>query len=323
MNIVKPKHEIIRETDPVKKIELAARTCYKSENRITDKSAERMVRALVKREHFAMLEHATIIVETMADEVFKLATYFERSCGEDVELRITDYAFSGRNLISGNMRAWMEFFRLCIKHKREVSRELVDVFLMDKYLPIFESLDLQKIVAGEKCGYYNEISNRELDTHEMMVHYDLTVKFTCDRGVSHEIVRHRKASYAQESTRYCSYEGKGITVIEPSFFSKCKDDFPWIYESWETACLMADKAYDELRIENRPPQEARSVLPTSLKTELVMTANLMEWRHFFKLRALGTTGKPHPQIAELAIPLLNELIEQGGKLAMVFGDIAQ
>ena len=323
MNIVKAGYEIITEQDPLKKIERAARTCYKSEDKITEESAERMVRALVKREHFAMLEHASVILETITDEVQKLTTYFTRSCGEIVELRITDYAFSGRNLVSGNMRAWLEFFRLCIKHKKKISRELVDEFYKPKYLPIFESLDLQSIVSEEKCGYFVELEKEDLDAHEMMVHYDLTVKFICDRGVSHEIVRHRKASYAQESTRFCSYEGKGITVIEPEYFRSCKSDFPWLYEAWEIACLAADKSYDALRAENRPPQEARAVLPTSLKTELVMTANLMEWRHFFELRALGTTGKPHPQIRELAMPLLMELNEHGGKMTMVFGDIAQ
>ena len=322
MNIVKPHYEIINEPDPIKKIERAARTCYKSEDKITDESAERMVRALVKREHFAMLEHASIILESLTDEIQRLVTYFSRGCGRVVELRITDYAFSGRSIISGNMRAWLEFFKLCISYNETISEDLASVFLKQEYVPIFDLIDFRTISSNKKKGFYIELTKEDLDTHEMLVHYDLTVKFICDRGVSHEIVRHRKASYAQESTRYCSYESDGISVIEPSYLRERKLDFPWLYNAWKDACEAADKAYNELRIENRPPQEARAVLPTSLKTELVMTANLMEWRHFFKLRALGTTGKPHPQIEELAGPLLEELNEQGGKLAMVFGDLA-
>lgn len=322
MNIVRPDYKIIKEQNPLKKIERAARTCYKSEDKITDVSAEKMVRGLVKREHYAMLEHASIILETLTDEIQRLVTFLTRGCGEVVELRITDCAFSGRVIISGNMRAWLEFFKLCIKHDETVSRELVNEFTKEKYLPIFDSIDFDSIIATDRRGFYVELDREELSVREMMVHYDLTVKFICDRGVSHEIVRHRKASYAQESTRYCSYNGNGITVIEPFYFRECQKDFPWLYDTWEDACIAADKAYTDLRIENRSPQEARAVLPTSLKTEIVMTANLREWKHFFELRALGTTGKPHPQIQELARPLLMDLIDSGGKITEIFNDLA-
>ena len=322
MDIIKAGHEIITEQDPLKKIERAARTCYKSEDKITDESAERMVRALVKREHFAMLEHASIILDTLTDEILRLAQYFERGCGRNVELRITDFAFSGRALISGNMRAWLEFFKLCISYNERISENLAQIFLQPMYRPIFDCIDFDIIVAGNRTGYYEELKKEDLDTHEMMVHYDLTVKFICDRGISHEIVRHRKASFAQESTRYVSYHGNGLIVIEPEFFAECREDFPCIYDTWWKACFDAEQAYDMLRCENRSPQEARLVLPTSVKTELVMTANIVEWRHFFRLRTLGATGKPHPQIVSLTEPLLSELIEQGGKMAMVFGDLA-
>jgi thymidylate synthase (FAD) len=152
--------------------------------------------------------------------------------------------------------------------------------------------------------------------HEAMIeHNSLTVKFICDRGVSHEIVRHRIASYAQESTRYCNYSndkfGNEITVIKPCFYNE--DSIQ--YALWKSACEYAENYYFKLVNNNSTAQEARSVLPNSLKTEIVVTMNLREWRHFFKLR---TAKVAHPQLREVAIPLFNELKE---KLPEVFEDI--
>ena len=157
--------------------------------------------------------------------------------------------------------------------------------------------------------------------HEAMIeHFFLTVKFICDRGVSHEIVRHRIASYAQESTRYCNYgkEGFGgeITVISPLFLQEGTRG----WDLWKESCEAAEKAYFDLLDWGCSPQEARSVLPNSLKTEIIVTMNLREWRHFFKLRAIGTTGNPHPQMREVALPLLREMKEV---LPEVFGDLEE
>lgn len=152
----------------------------------------------------------------------------------------------------------------------------------------------------------------------MIEHFSVSVKMTVDRGVSHEIVRHRVASYAQESTRYCNYNqgkfGNEITVIEPLFFEKGTPE----YIIWEESCLQAEKAYNELIQLGHSPQEARSVLPNSLKTEIVVTMNLREWIHFFNLRALGTTGAPHPQMKEIALMVLAEFSNQ---LPEIFGDM--
>lgn len=149
----------------------------------------------------------------------------------------------------------------------------------------------------------------------MLEHYSFSVKFICDRGVSHEIVRHRVASYAQESTRYCNYNKSGdVAFIRPVFFA---EDTPEM-DNWVDSCMRAEKTYNYLISEGRTPQEARSVLPNSLKTEVVMTANLREWRHFLSLRACGSTGKPHPQMLEVAVPLLKELRE---RVPVVFDDI--
>ncbi|MBZ9622987.1 FAD-dependent thymidylate synthase [Clostridium sp. FP2] len=140
--------------------------------------------------------------------------------------------------------------------------------------------------------------------HEAMIEHNcISVRFICDRGVSHELVRHRLASFGQESTRYCNYSkdkfSNQITVIEPIFWDK----ETYGYELWNTACLFSEKAYFNLLEGGASPQEARSVLPNSLKTEIVVTMNLREWRHFFKLRTPQTA---HPQMRELTIPLLAE-----------------
>jgi len=152
--------------------------------------------------------------------------------------------------------------------------------------------------------------------HEAMIeHYNVTVKFICDRGVSHEIVRHRIASYAQESTRYVNYSsgkfGNEITVIKPLFWEEDSIN----YAIWESSCKFAETSYLSLIDHGATPQEARSVLPNSLKTEIVVTMNLREFRHFFKLR---TAKAAHPQMREVAIPVLNDFKRI---LPEIFGDI--
>lgn len=141
--------------------------------------------------------------------------------------------------------------------------------------------------------------------HEAVLeHCSFTVKFICDRGVSHEIVRHRVASYCQESTRYCNYSKEGfgseITVIKPCFLHPYTDGF----NLWEEGCLFAEQTYFNLLECGCSPQEARSVLPNSLKTEVVMTANIREWRHCLKLRC---SPAAHPQMREVALILLDKL----------------
>lgn len=176
--------------------------------------------------------------------------------------------------------------------------------------------------------------------HESVIeHEKITVKFTCDRGVSHEIVRHRIASYSQESTRYCNYSktrfGGHLTFIKPCFFPEIpigefddeasiinvcmmkKDPLPREKEIrfWVRAIQFSELQYNNMIREGGNPEEARSVLPNSLKTEIVCTFNLREWRHFFKLR---TSKKAHPQMRELTIPLLETMKV---KLPIIFDDI--
>ena len=141
--------------------------------------------------------------------------------------------------------------------------------------------------------------------HEAVLeHCSFTVKFICDRGVSHEIVRHRLASYCQESTRYCNYSKEGfgseITVIKPCFWPDDSDEMC----EWRSAMRLTESHYFSLLQFGATPQEARSVLPNSLKTEVVMTANIREWRHFLKLRC---SPAAHPQMREVALILLEKV----------------
>lgn len=145
--------------------------------------------------------------------------------------------------------------------------------------------------------------------HESVLeHESITVRFVCDRSISHEIVRHRLASYSQESQRYVRYNGD-IEFINPHMPNAKA------YEAWYESCERAEATYKELLSYGVQPQQARSVLPNSTKTEIVMTANLREWRHFLKLR---TATAAHPQMRELTVPLLKELQQ---RIPVVFDDI--
>ena len=164
--------------------------------------------------------------------------------------------------------------------------------------------------------------------HESVIeHESVTVRIICDRGVTHEIVRHRLASYTQESTRYCNYGG-GVTFIippwlkreeiEPGEYNRSLRGWKVPYDADQTwFCSMLDHEGQYIRLleEGWTPQQARSVLPNSLKTEIVMTANLREWRHFFNLR---TSNAAHPQMYEIARPLLNKFKQ---KIPVIFDDI--
>lgn len=161
--------------------------------------------------------------------------------------------------------------------------------------------------------------------HTVLEHEKVSVRIICDRGVTHEIVRHRIASYSQESTCYCDYNKDHIEFIippwvniKPGEYNSPADvgttdaDTSWIW----TMCNL-ERCYKELRENGWSPQQARSVLPNSLKTEIVMTANLREWRHFFTLR---TSKADHPQIREIATLILNEFKRI---IPIVFDDIKE
>ena len=189
-------------------------------------------------------------------------------------------------------------------------------------IEIIDSIDGIKIIKKiEKIGrvcYKSEekitedsakkfISNIIKNGHESVIeHETITVRVICDRGVSHEIVRHRIASYSQESTRYCNYcnekFGKELTVIKPTFWTEDSKE----YKVWMEMMNEIEKKYNMLIEMGAKPQEARSILPNSLKTEIIMTMNLREWRHFFKLRV---SLRAHPQMKEVASMILKKFKE--------------
>lgn len=152
--------------------------------------------------------------------------------------------------------------------------------------------------------------------HESVIeHEKISVKIICDRGVSHEIVRHRIASYSQESTRYCNYIkdkfGNELTFIKPIFWAEESPE----YQIWFSSMENIENTYMQLINLGARPEQARAVLPNSLKTEIIATMNLREWRHFFKLR---TSNRAHPQMREISIPLLQEF---KALLPCIFDDI--
>lgn len=203
--------------------------------------------------------------------------------------------------------------------------------IINPHFEILSQVDGQAVLQHiERCGrvcYKSEdkITETSAQTfvgniikrgHEAVLeHASVTVKFVVDRGVSHEIVRHRLAAYCQESTRYCNYAkdgfGREITVIKPLYLEEGSEG----WDVWKHACECAEEGYFDMLSWGCSPQEARAVLPNSLKTEVVMTANLREWRHFFKLR---TAPAAHPQMREVTIPLLRRMQEL---IPVVFDDI--
>lgn len=289
MKLIKPSFEIREQPSGLegvyKQIEGAGRVCYKSEDKITEDSAKPFVDRMIKSGHGAMLEHGTVYLKVF-------------------------------NVIENS--------------------ELIDKYKSNKYSVVKEGTEVYNchgdILYGScKCittNYRVLVENGWLDDlkyickptefHEKRI----TVHFVCDRGVSHEFVRHRVMSFAQESTRYCNYSkdkfGNELTFIQPCWLD---DERLKLYGPYHTVIRdkslesifiaslnNAEKDYIDLIDLGWKPQEARAVLPNSLKTELVVTGFTSDWNHFFDLRARGTTGAPHPQAKELAEPLMKEFI---------------
>lgn len=299
MNIVKPSF-LIEERDELRGglaiIERAARTCYKTEDKITEGSAERMVRMLIQRGHEAMLEHGDYIFLLEDYKILDNIAYSLRRLmedGDDVPL-LTFTNLNQRPIISGNVRAWRQLLATRCGAAYYFTGAIDPIYTAD-IVPEEERIDDPRV----KQIHYSDLYGND----EKRVHLRQTVRFTVDRGVTHEFVRHRVMSFAQESTRYCDYSGNGITVIEPCFLEEHTEP----YDLWKRQCMSADTAYTHEKRLGLKPEEARTVLPQSTKAELVMTGTLRQWDHFFDMRARQTTGKAHPQAAEVAIPLMNEM----------------
>ena len=328
MKVVNQSYQILNYSagHELEHIERIGRLCYKSEDKITDdgESAKRFVKMLVDHNHLAMIEHASVafrVTRATYNELQYAAHLFETYTGQLCQLRFSDVDIL-RLTVSGNLRAWKELFDLSKEIKLDrLPRTMLSEF--DSMPEIFNSEGFDRLIgigteSSEKVSrdYFAEWMQRHSDTRETDMHCSVSVKFITDRGISHEIVRHRPASFAQESTRYVNYSkdkfGSEIQVIDPftaiQYDSKMitldKDLIETMHSNWKEAMESAEEKYMSLITAGATPQIARSVLPNSTKTEIVMTANYAEWKHFFALR---TAPAAHPQIRELCIPLAHDL----------------
>lgn len=306
MNIIKPSFLEIKNSNPQKHIEEIARTCYKSTDLITEDSHKQFIKNIYNRKHWAMLEHY-IFCYIIKDQDFVPLADKRFIIHTDTVLNLPQKPWQEvRHVVSFSARSLLDILELNENpHMNRVIIELIEQVVYD--------YDCDELFGNRFKKVNNEFRYTKVDDittltpEEQWAHGWKSIKFICDRGVSHEIVRHRDASFAQESTRYCNYAkdkfGKEITVIKPCYLRDGSDDsneemVAW--GIWTRAIESSEKAYFEMLDAGCSPQEARAVLPNSLKTEVIMTARNYEWGHFFGLRC----DKPaHPQMRELAIPL--------------------
>ena len=308
MKIIEPSTEELFNPNPQKHIEFIARTCYKSEDKITEDSNKVMCKNLYKNKHWAMLEHFIFIYKINKTINFK--SNFVEILSAEKYIDVTEQIIINerRTILSFNARSLLD---LIIKYKdhEQILNDLI--MLIEK---IVYDYDCDEIFGNrfKKVDHDNFIKIDDvtiLTPIEQFIHGWHSIKFVCDRGISHEIVRHRVASFAQESTRYCNYSkdkyGKEITVIKP-FYLKDGSDNPnnemVAWGVWKRAIENSEKSYFEMLDLGCTAQEARAVLPNSLKTEVIMTARNYEWGHFFELRC---DKAAHPQMRELSLPLFD------------------
>lgn len=296
MKLIKPSVEIWQQAPGMsgiyQQIERCARVCYKSEDKIGEGTAEKMVQMLMERGHTAMLEHGTIYLDIPHD--------CNKLIGDEQRYINNPYSIVNEGEVIYD----------------NVSHE-AHYYITTNYRVLYENDwldDLQYLCEP-------------IEFHEKRV----TVHFICDRGISHELVRHRVFSFAQESTRYCNYSkdkfGNELTFIIPCWMSltmadlKDSDLLTNSESNWVKALQCAEQIYFDLlngvssttifggicagNFEKWTPQQARAVLPNSLKTEVCMTGFMSDWDHFFELR---TAQNAHPQMRELAIPLKEMMI---------------
>lgn len=335
MNIIEASYEILHESDLVKKVEKVARLCYKSEDKITDGSDIKMFKMLLDRNHLAMLEHSVLTVEvdkdTFVDLVDFIMDYHTDLYQSDMNntnvihnnyLKWSEIETEDRMqdtfILTGNIRAWYETLTYLMNTCGFLPYAICDVLKHETkgIIDLNERYDN----VDEGHGYATVVTDYStLCPQARMLHEHLTVLFNVDRGVTHELVRMRECSFAQESTRYCNYSngkfGSEITVIHPLFFEKGTTGF----EKWRLACEKCEEMYMALIDGGAAPQQARDVLPQSVKASIYVTANLSEWHHIFNLRACRATGPAHPQMEEVMQPLLEEL--QASDLSFAFKDL--
>jgi thymidylate synthase (FAD) len=298
MRLIKPSFEILEQKPGLdgllQHIERCGRTCYKSEDKITEESAPKFVDMLVKRGHTAMVEHGTVYL--------KYSITLEGSMNMANKYYFNKYStvtIDNEPLCGGEPQEYKDKFN---GHTCAYITTNYRVLLQNDWL--------------DDLKYQCEPTEHHVKR--------ITVKFTCDRGVSHEFVRHRVFSFAQESTRYCNYSkdkfGKECTFIIPCWLglpegSVSSPEIPIFRERHGNVVgiflnnlYWAEANYFDLLEQGWIAQQARAVLPNSLKTELIMTGTIEQWEGFFKLR---DANDAHPQARELAAPLHEEFIRRG------------
>lgn len=279
MKLIESSVQIIEERDPYKMIELAGRTCYKSEDKITEDSAKEFVDRMIKLGHGAMLEHGTVYLKIIG--VFLDPTDCDVNYGHYVVSHYTKNKYS----------------KVIIKHDEDWKSD------------VYITTNLRVLVEN---GWMDDLKYicEPTEHHEKRI----TAKFICDRGVSHEFVRHRVFSFAQESTRYCNYSkdkfGNELTFIKPSwgYFKNISYEDAGYFDGdvFESSLKKAESYYFKLIEKGWKPQQARQVLPNATKTELVMTGFESDWEHFLSLR---TSKNAHPDAKKLADELRELMVK--------------
>lgn len=289
MKLINPSVELITQAPGLegiyKQVERVGRVCYKSEDKITENSAKPFVDRMIKSGHGAMLEHGTIYLA----------------------IPMTTYAPEAVNIYRHNSYSKVN----------ECNKFIFTDKYGDKVAAWCVTTNLRVLVEND-CLEDLEFLCEPTEYHERRV----TVHFVCDRGVSHEFVRHRVMSFAQESTRYCNYSknkfNNELTFIIPVWVNtNCpnkEQEGPSVASmEWSTAMLNAESSYKVLLEMDWTPQQARAVLPNSLKTELVVTGFTSDWNHFFDIRYRGTTGAPHPDAKQVASMAHDLMLKELGK----------
>ena len=308
MDIIEPSFKVERfmeRGDVIKNIELYGRVAYKSEDKITDESAAKFVSRVISLGHESVLEHGTHIFRTAIKSPSHRQSMVEDLLGIKEGTVGLHFSFTPNYVvISANVRTIRDA-------KRFVDNCLANDLLRAASAEcpaLYSDLRARGQQVDEFDPVQEQISLLWLPPEQSAKHLYATVRFICDRGVSHEDVRHRTMSLTQESTRYCNYLKKGIQFIKPLFWDTASDK----YAHWKAAMEHAEFEYNWMISNGASPQEARSVLPNSLKTEIVQTANFVEWRHIFSLRA---DSHAHPQMQQLMYPLKADF---HNRLPMIF-----
>ena len=310
MKIIKPSATILESKGILKDVELAARTCYQSQDKITkdDSSAKALVSNIIKRRHYAMLEFGKNIIISLSD--VDCRALFNRFRSEPLfkAINFEDITF-GETIVSINPRTALEMIESLEDYGdiEETGHLLFGRLYNTLVSALPKEITGNRLLNYDKDGDYlflSEYKGSNLGDIETV-----TVRFVCDRGVSHEVVRQRHCSFAQKSTRYCDEKGE-VEFIEPcwvpQYFQNIGD--ATAFSKFKSGLTYIETLYKDLRAYGWKPEQARAILPNALMTELVVKASLQEWKHIFELRC---DKAAHVQMRELMIPLQEEFKRLG------------